>query len=554
MDGFGALRMLGGLGLFLFGMDAMVKALRRRAGGRLETALQALTASPAKGFLLGLAATAAMQSSAATAAVTIGLVGAGAMRLRQACGVLIGVNVGATAAMWLPSLAGGLRMPEALSCVAALTGAALALFARRNRAREAGAILLGFAAAMFGMGTMAAAARPLAQSPALSEALARFSSPVFGVPVGAALAAVVQPPALTGALQSLAAAGALSYAGAISIVAGQNIGACATALITSAGAGREARRAAFVHLCFNVTGAAGFLALYALADVLFGLPFSGAPATQAGVAAANTALNLIAAAALLPFSRQLERLARLTVRGGADGGPSFALDAQLLGAPALAVEQSRRAALEAARAASAAFDAAVALVGRCDATAAETVEALARRIGRYEDAVAGCLAGLGARGAGEEERRDAAMLLRLTGDFRRVGDCAARVAAAARELTEKGIPLPDAARRELRVLAGAAAEALTAAVRAFETGDLALARRIEPLERAAVALAREMEGRRAGRLLSGACAVRQSAALAGLTSDCERVAVRCSSVAAALLGRAPSGSEPLAAKYRLPDA
>ena len=580
MDGFGVLALAGGLALFLFGMDMMGKSLERQAGKRLQAVLEKWTANPAKGFLVGLAATAVIQSSSATTVMVVGFVNAGLMQLNQACGVIMGANVGTTVTAWLLSLSGidagatALRLltPEAFAPALALAGAAMFLFWRRERVKNAGAILLGFAILMYGMTAMSSAMAPLADAPAFTRLFTAFSNPMLGVLVGAVLTAALQSSsASVGILQALCATGAVTYASAIPIVMGQNIGTCATALISSIGASRNARRAALVHLYFNVISTAALLALYALADVAIGLPFTAETATPVGIAAVHTGFNVLSTALLLPFARQLEQLARLTVRDGAEERAPEALDARLLNTPAVAVEQCRRVTADMARTARRAFNAALALLGRYDASAAEEIGKLERRIDRFEDAIGAYLVKLSARELSAGDGRAAAMLLHMIGDFERIGDHAVNIVEVAQELAEKKLRFSEAARRELRVLENAVTDALTMAVRAFETGDLALARQVEPLEQVVDDLVRELKSRHVERLQSGECTIRMGFVLSDLTNNCERVADHCSNIAATLVeyaqgefemhgytDRAASGAgfrdeyEAYREKYRLP--
>ena len=583
MDIFDVLAMLGGLALFLYGMDMMGKGLERQAGNRLQAILEKLTANPAKGFLLGLATTAVIQSSSATTVMVVGFVNSGLMQLHQACGVIMGANVGTTVTAWILSLSGiegeslllRLLTPSAFSPVLALAGAVMYLFFRRDRVKNAGAILLGFAILMFGMETMSGAVEPLAGDPGFARLFTMFSNPILGVLTGAVLTAVIQSSsASVGILQALSATGAVTYASAIPIIMGQNIGTCVTALIASIGASRNAKRAAFIHLYFNILGVAIFLSLYALADVLFGLPLTAEPATELGIAVVHTCFNLLATAILLPFSRQLEKLACLTVRDGADdNSPSVALDVRLLNTPAVAVEQSRRVTVDMARTARKALNAALALVGRYESGGAEAIGKLEDRLDRYEDSIGAYLVKLSERELTAEDSRESALLLHMIGDFERIGDHAVNVVEAAQELHEKKIRFSDSAWRELRVLTNAVTDVLTMAVRAFETGDLALARQVEPLEQVVDELTREVKNRHVDRLQSGTCTIQQGFVLADLTNLCERVADHCANIAAALIEHAQGGFEmhgytgraaasadfqasfdAFQGKYRLPDA
>ena len=314
--------MLGGLAMFIYGMDIMGRSLEKQAGGRLRGVLESLTANPVRGFLLGMAVTAVIQSSSAATVMVVGFVNSGLMKLSQACGVIMGANVGTTVTSWLLSLTGieggstlvRLLKPSSFTPLLAAAGVVMAVFLKREKLRGVGDALLGFAVLMSGMQTMSDAVRPLADAPGFRQLFVTFSAPIPGVLAGAAVTAVIQSSsASVGILQALCATGAVTYGAAIPIIMGQNIGTCATALISAAGAGRGARRAAMIHLYFNVIGVAVFLPLYCLLDAASGFAIGDTPVNAFGVAAAHTCFNLAATAVLLPFRRQIERLACRTV-------------------------------------------------------------------------------------------------------------------------------------------------------------------------------------------------------------------------------------------------
>ena len=544
MDIFGVLTMLGGLALFLYGMDLMGKSLERQAGNRLQTILERLTARPAMGFLLGLFTTAVIQSSSATTVMVVGFVNSGLMKLHQACSVIMGANVGTTVTSWILSLSGlegdsffvQLLKPSSFSPVLALVGVVLYLFSKRDRVKVTGAALLGFAILMFGMDTMSGAVKPLAKVPEFTQMFTLFSNPVLGVLTGALLTAVIQSSsASVGILQALSATGAVTYASAIPIIMGQNIGTCVTALISSVGANRNARRAAFIHLYFNIIGVSVFLALYLAVSALYPLPFSDDPVNGMGIAVVHTCFNVLATAVLLPFSRQLERLACLTVRGSAKDEPVVALDERLLNTPAVAVEQSRRASIDMAHTAKQALSEAMRLVGHYDAAADASVGEMENRIDQYEDLLGAYLVKLSAHEMTQQDSRATSMLLHMIGDFERIGDHALNLSDVARELHDKKLAFSDQARREVGVLSNAIDEVLTLAIKAFETGDVTLARRVEPLEQVVDDLTKELKRRHIERLQSGVCTILMGFILSDLINNCERVADHCSNIAATLI-------------------
>lgn len=547
MDIFNVLTMLGGLALFLYGMDLMGKSLERQAGNRLQSLLERLTASPTKGFLLGLVTTAAIQSSSATTVMVVGFVNSGLMKLHQACTIIMGANVGTTVTSWLLSLSGiqgesfvvQLLKPTSFSPVLALVGVILFLFNRRDRMKNIGAALLGFAILMFGMEAMSGAVKPLADVPAFTNLFTLFSNPILGVLTGALLTAVIQSSsASVGILQALSATGAVTYASAIPIIMGQNIGTCVTALISSIGANRNARRAAIIHLYFNIIGVAVFLVLYLLANALFPLPFADDPVSVMGIAMVHTCFNLLATFVMLPFAQQLEKLACLTVRDDAKEETIEMLDERLLFTPAVAVEQSRRVSIDMAHTAQRALTDALALTVDYNADSADAISRMEDRLDRWEDMLGTYLVKLSSRELTTSDSREVSTLLHMIGDFERIGDHAVNLTEVAQELHDKKLSFSDSAQRELSVLTSAVTEVLTLAIRAFVSDDVALARRVEPLEQVVDDLTKELRSRHIERLQNGACTIQMGFILSDLTNNCERVADHCSNIAATLIENA----------------
>ena len=552
MDIFNVLSMLGGLALFLYGMDLMGKSLERMAGSRLQNILERLTAKPAMGFLLGLAVTAVIQSSSATTVMVVGFVNSGLMKLHQACSVIMGANVGTTVTSWILSLSGiegdsflvQLLKPASFSPILALAGVGMHTFSKRDKIRNTGSVLLGFAILMTGMDAMSAAVKPLADVPEFTRLFTLFSNPILGVLTGALLTAVIQSSsASVGILQALSATGAVTYASAIPIIMGQNIGTCVTALISSIGANRNARRAAFIHLYFNIIGVTVFLSLYMLVNALFPLPFTADPVNGLGIAVVHTCFNLLATATLLPFSRQLEKLACLTVPDGPKEEPIATLDERLINTPAVAVEQSRRVSIDMAHVSRRSLSGAMQLVGNYTAAGFAEIESLEDRADGYEDLLGSYLVKLSAHDLIDADSRETSMLLHLIGDFERISDHAVNIAEAAQELGDKKLTFSEAASREVGVLFAAVSEAVDLAITAFETGDADLARRVEPLEQVVDDLTMELKRRHIDRLQSGACTIELGFILTDLTTNCERVADHCSNIAAALIESAQGSFE-----------
>jgi len=544
MDIFGVLTMLGGLALFLYGMDLMGKSLEKQAGNRLQAILEKLTERPAMGFLLGAGVTAVIQSSSATTVMVVGFVNSGLMKLHQACAVIMGANVGTTATSWILSLTGvegdgvlvRLLKPSSFAPVLALAGVVMHMFSKKDRLRNVGSTLLGFAILMTGMDTMSGAVKPLADVPEFTRLFTLFSNPIPGVLAGALLTAAIQSSsASVGILQALSATGAVTFSGAVPIIMGQNIGTCATALISSVGANRNARRTAFIHLYFNVIGVALFLSIYLLVNRIHALPFADDPIGGAGIAAVHTCFNLLATAALLPFRRGLEKLARLTVPDGAGDEPVAKLDERLINTPSVAVEQSRRACAEMSGAARSALKESVSLMHGWSESAAQSVLKLEDRLDRFEDLLGGYLLKLSAQELTEEDSRAASVMLHMIGDFERIGDHAVNISETAQELHEKKLAFSEQASGELEVLYAAVDDVLEIAMDAFGAGDAVLAQRVEPLEQVVDDLTKELRRRHIERLKSGACTVELGFILSDLINNLERVADHCSNIAATLI-------------------
>ena len=547
MDIFGMLGLFGGLAMFLYGMDLMGKSLERQAGNRLQSILEKLTASPAKGFLLGVIVTAIIQSSSATTVMVVGFVNSGIMKLHQACGIIMGANVGTTVTSWILSLTGlegdsfliQLFKPSTFTPVLALAGIWMYMFTKRDKLRNIGTTLLGFAILMFGMEAMSDAVKPLADVPAFTSLFTLFSNPILGVLVGAVLTGIIQSSsASVGILQALSATGAITFSSAIPIIMGQNIGTCVTALLSSVGANRNARRTAVIHLYFNIIGVAVFLSLYTLISTLIDMPFLSGPINEMGIAVVHTCFNLLATALMLPFSRLLEKLACLTIKDTPDEDAIEQLDERLLLTPAVAVDQCSRVTCDMSRTARQALTDSLTLVGAYEQSAADAIQTLEDRLDRYEDMLGTYLVKLSAHEMSETDSRKATMLLHLIGDFERIGDHALNIVEVAQELYEKKLSFSENAQAELKVLISAISEVLSMAFDAFEHGDLRLAHQVEPLEQVIDAVTKEVKSRHIDRLQQGICTIQMGFVLADFTNNCERVADHCSNIAATMIENA----------------
>ena len=544
MDIFDLLTMIGGLSLFLFGMNIMGQALERRAGGQLRTLLGKLTANRAMGMLTGLLVTAVIQSSSATTVMVVGFVNSGLMTLGQAIYVIMGANVGTTITAWVLSLAGissgniwvKLLKPSSFTPVLALIGIVLYMSKKDDKRRDTGTILLGFATLMFGMETMSGAVAGLGEIPAFQQLFVTFQNPFLGLLAGAVLTALIQSSsASVGILQALAKTGQVSYGAAIPIIMGQNIGTCVTAMLSSVGANRGARRAAMVHLLFNVVGSGVWLTIFWLVKALLQPALLSAPATLLGIAVSHSAFNILCTLLMLPLAGWLERAVTALVPNGQEEEAPVELDQRLLATPAAALEQSRALTAEMSRLGAQALREALAAWEDDTPQRVRTVKALEKKTDHYEDILGTYLIRLSERPISGEDSREAAKLLKLIGDFERVADHAVNLAQAAEELREKDLTFSREAMAEKRVLGAAVEEVLDRSIRAFLENDLALAATVEPLEQVVDQVKEEMRTRHILRLQRGECSVEAGFVWNDLLTDLERVSDHCSNIAVCVM-------------------
>ena len=549
MSIFDVLTMIGGLCLFLFGMDLMGQALERRAGGRLRTLLDKMTGRVMTGFLTGMAITAVIQSSSATTVMVVGFVNSGLMTLRQAINVIMGANVGTTVTAWLLSLAGissgnvwiDLLKPTSFTPVLALVGIILYMSCKSGKRKDTGVILLGFATLMFGMDTMSGAVAGLKDVPAFAQLFVAFKNPVLGVLAGAVLTGIIQSSsASVGILQALAVTGQVSYAAAIPIIMGQNIGTCVTALLSSVGTNKNARRAAVVHLMFNVIGVVVLLTAFCIVKAVFAPTILQAPATMYGIAVAHSCFNVICTALLLPCGGLLEKLA---VRLVSDGPQEMAeqpveLDERLLATPPLALQQCRAVAEEMAACAAEALNRGLDAFSAYTPELAEGIRRDEKRCDRYEDALGTYLVRLSTQQMGAAESEEATELLKTIGDFERISDHAVNVLESAEELRTKGLTFSKTAQRELDVLSKAVRDILALALRAFREQDMDAAGQVEPLEQVIDDLKEQMRTRHILRLQQGQCSIETGFVWCDLLTDLERTSDHCSNIAGCVIDAA----------------
>ena len=550
MDIFNVLTMIGGLCLFLFGMNLMGQALERRAGGKLQSLLDKMTGSVPAGFLTGLGITAIIQSSSATTVMVVGFVNSGLMTLRQAINVIMGANVGTTVTAWLLSLAGisgsniwvNLLKPSSFTPVLALIGIIFYMFCKSGKKKDTGMILLGFATLMFGMETMSGAVSGLKDVPAFTSLFLMFKNPILGVLAGALLTGIIQSSsASVGILQALAVTGQVSYAAAIPIIMGQNIGTCVTALISSVGTQKNAKRAAVVHLMFNVIGVVVLLTAFWIVKIVFAPAILDENATMSGIAIAHSLFNILCTAMLLPAGGLLEKLAIRIVPDKGGKEQPVELEERLLITPSVALGRCRAVAGEMARCAGEALHMALTTFENYSPELAESIRENESRCDRYEDELGTYLVRLSAQQLSDAESEEATELLKIIGDFERISDHAVNLLAASEELRSKGLGFSATAEKELKVLIGAVSEILNTAERAFSEKDLAAAAQVEPLKQVIVALKEQMRTRHILRMKQGHCSIEAGFVWSDLLTDLERTADHCSNIAGCVLDAANHG-------------
>ena len=582
MDIFSLFTLCGGLAFFLYGMTTMSKSLEKMAGGKLERLLKRMTSNPFKSLLLGAGITIAIQSSSAMTVMLVGLVNSGVMELGQTIGVIMGSNIGTTLTAWILSLAGiesesvfvNLLKPENFSPVIALAGIILIMGSKKQKRRDIGRIMVGFSILMYGMELMKDSVSPLAEIPEFSSLLTAFNNPLLGVLVGAVFTGIIQSSAASvGILQALAMTGSITYGMAVPIIMGQNIGTCVTALISSIGVNRNAKRVSVIHISFNVIGTVVGLLLFYGGNLLFHFSFMNAAVGAVGIAFCHTVFNVFTTLLLLPFSRQLEKLARRTIKAE-DKSEQFAfLDPLLLRTPGVAISEC------------------VSMTNRMGAVAHENLLDAVRQLSDYqearetlitenedkldiyEDRLGDYLVKISQHGVSMSDIRTVSRLLHAIGDFERIGDHALNLQESARELHEKDLHFSDAAKEELEVLLAALNDIMALAFDSFAANDPVAAREVEPLEETIDQLIEEIRMRHIHRLQTGECTIQLGFVLSDLLTNFERVSDHCSNIAVSVIESQADDLDPHAyisglkmdqsfaagldrdmAKYRLPPA
>ncbi len=540
MDIFDVLSLVGGLCLFLFGMNVMGQALERRAGSSLRGLLRKLTTSPVAGFLTGLGVTAVIQSSSATTVMVVGFVNSGLMTLREAVNVIMGANVGTTVTAWILSLGGidgdnlfiQMLKPANFTPILAFIGIIYYMFCKSDKKKDTGTILLGFATLMFGMDAMSAAVSGLKDVPQFQQMFLMFTNPILGVIVGAVLTAVIQSSsASVGILQALSSTGQVPFAAAIPIIMGQNIGTCITALLSSVGTNKNARRTSLVHLLFNILGTVAGLILFVLARSLFDLAILDESANELGIAICHTIFNIICTVLLLPQGKNLEKLVCKLIPDDKKPEQVAELDERLLATPPIALESARMLTCDMAKAAGDALKSSIAILGNYTSDIAQHVVELEDKTDHYEDILGTYLVKLSTQAVNEGDSAEAAGLLKLIGDFERIGDHAKDIVMSAQEMNEKELVFSRQGMDELAVICSAVTEVCDLAVNAFLQNDVSLALRVEPLEEVVDNLKESLRSRHILRLQKGSCSIAAGFVWADLLTGLERISDHCSNIA-----------------------
>lgn len=548
MDFFNVLTMIGGLALFLYGMHALGDGLEKLSGGKLERILEKLTANPVVAVFLGAFVTMAIQSSSATTVMVVGFVNSGIMKLRQAVYIIMGANIGTTITSWILSLSGlessnffiKLLKPASFSPVLAIVGVVFILFVKSEKKKDIGLIFVGFAILMFGMETMSGAVKPLAEVDGFVNILTMFKNPIFGMLAGLALTAIIQSSsASVGILQALCTTGAITFGAAVPIIMGQNIGTCVTAMLSSIGASKNARRAALVHLYFNLIGTILFMVLFYTLHAFIGFGFMEDTASGVGIAIVHSTFNVAATLILLPFGRLLEKLAIATVKDKKETmvvEEDFrTLDIRFLDVPGIAVEQCKNLTVKMAELSKECLMKAVSLIDKYDENIAKEVIDIENKVDKYEDELGTYIIRITSRNLTSEDSKTLSVILHTIGDFERISDHAVNIMEAAKEMDSKKISFSENAREELGVFIKAVEDIVKNSIDVFENNDIEKAKDVEPLEEIIDSINDEMKKRHVERLLKNECTIELGFVFSDITTNLERVSDHCSNIAVSLI-------------------
>ena len=549
MDIFSVFTMLGGLAMFLYGMNAMGDGLSKLSGGKLESILEKLTSNRFLAVLLGAGVTAVIQSSSATTVMVVGFVNSGIMKLQQAVGIIMGANIGTTMTSWLLSLVEvegtsfimKLLKPTSFSPILALIGIIMIMTAKDNtKKNDIGTILMGFAILMFGMDTMSGAVKPLAKDESFTSLLTMFSNPILGVIAGAVLTAIIQSSsASVGILQALCASGAMNFGAALPIIMGQNIGTCITAVMSGMGASKNAKRASMIHLYFNLIGTIVFLVVFYIMNAFVHFEFLNGPASATGIAVVHSVFNVACTICWFPFAGLLVKLAEFTIRDKEDEKEvtdEFALlDERFLEQPAFAMERCRQVASKMAEVSKAAIYLAIDNIGNYSEEDEKRIREMEDQVDRYEDALGTYLVKLNNKDLNQKDSRSVSVILHCINDFERISDHAVNIIESAKEMYDKKLTFSENATKEFEVFSAAVYKIVHMAVNAYIENDIENAKMVEPLEQVINGLTADMKQRHIRRLRKGKCTIELGWVLQDLLTNIERVADHCSNIAVCMI-------------------
>ena len=544
MDIFSVLALLGGLAVFLYGMDVMGDGLKRSAGNKLKSFLENVTSNPFKALMLGLGVTAVIQSSSATTVMVVGFINSGVMKLSQSVGIIMGANIGTSVTGWLLSLTSlessnpfiQLLKASNLSYIVAVIGILLIMASKSVKKRDIGTVFLGFTLIIVGMEIMSAAVEPLKESPEFAKILTVFSNPILGILMGAVFTAIIQSSsASVGILQALSTSVNINYATALPIIMGQNIGTCITAMLAAIGTNKDAKRAAVIHLSFNIIGTIIATIIYYIVRASISPAILETYASPVGIAIVNTAFKLFSTFIMFPFMKQLEQLAYLIIKPENKAEHTELLDERLLATPTIAIAQSKKLTHKMAEVARESINSALDLIFNYDDAVSKKVVEDEALVDHYEDKLGSYLVKLSRESLNVEDSHEVANLLHSIGDFERISDHAVNIIKVAREINEKSISFSKDAEKEIRVMSDAIREIITNTVEAFETEDLTIATKIEPLEQVVDVIKFKLKQRHIKRLQNGDCTIETGFVFSDFITNCERVADHCSNIAVCLI-------------------
>lgn len=544
MDIFSVFTLFGGLAFFLFGMNTMSNGLEKMTGSKLEKALKRMTSNPLKSILLGAGITIAIQSSSAVTVMLVGFVNSGIMQLGQTIGIIMGSNIGTTLTAWVLSLSGiksdnfliELLKPESFSPIIALIGIILTMISKDNKKKDIGTIMLGFSILMFGMNLMAEAVSPLAEMKEFSDILVAFKNPLLGVAAGAIFTGVIQSSAASiGILQALSMTGEITFAMAIPIIMGQNIGTCATALLSSIGVNKNAKRVAIVHIYFNLIGTGVCLSGFFLLNKIFEFPFVNESISPIWIAVTHSVFNIVTTIVLIPFAKQLERLAKFTIRDKDKEEHYTLLDDRILLTPSVAIAECMEHMIRMAKLVQENLYNSLEIMRSYSGKVVESIQRKEELIDGYEDKLGTSLVKLSSRELSDKDSKEISKMLHVISDFERIGDHAVNIAQLAQEIYENELSFSKEAQADLITLTDAVKEIVNMAIRAVIDDDIQLAKRVEPLEEVIDFLKDKLRKEHIERLKDGRCTIEQGFIFNDLITNCERVSDHCSNIAVCVI-------------------